>query len=400
MYDMQHDSGKNAAGAPARRAADEANRISRRRFFGGAATVGALAVGGGALALKVRSEGEEGTVRVANWPYYIDLPDPIEDRNAKATVNDFRKATGITVDYQEVVEDNDEFLAGVQRGLEAGRPIGWDIVVLTDWMAAKWIFNQWATRFDIGMVPNRVNLRAELASPSYDPSRLYTLPWASGMTGIAYDSAALKEVKSLNQLFDSKYKGKIGILSEMRDTLGLFLLAQGFSPEGVTMAQAKAAIEKIGRARVDLNLKVYDADYGDALKSGEIIAAFGWAGDVEVLKADSPSLRWVVPEEGAMIYTDSMLIPKNAENVAGAHRFMNYVYNSKNAAQIVLAAPYMSPVQGAYEEVVKVKPEMASSIALNPSAEDRRKLHTFRTMSDSMTDELNGLFNLAIGRDS
>lgn len=366
-------------------AAASRRRLSRRGFIAGAAAVG---LGGGAAYTGLRGSRAEGSIAVANWPLYID----------EKTKADFSAATGIALDYHEAVDDNDEFTKSVEQSLGNQRSIGYDIVVLTEWMAAKWIFNRWTQPFDLTLLPNRANIDSAVADPSFDPSRRYSMPWMSGIVGITYDTSKVGEIRSVGQLFDKRLVNQVGILSEMRDSVGLVMLSMGFSPEGATPDQAKAAIDKIAKGKTDFGFRFYDTDYTDALLSGEINASIAWSGDISDLKAKKPSLQFVVPDDGAMLFTDSMIIPKWAENPEGAHRFINFVYQPRISAQILSAAAYLSPVKGAVDELARNEPEAARSPALNPSAEVRRKLHSFRTMSDSMSSELQSAFDKLAGR--
>ncbi|NCA19175.1 MAG: twin-arginine translocation signal domain-containing protein, partial [Actinobacteria bacterium] len=209
-------------------------QLTRRRFLAGAGAVGAtavLAACGGANDAQEGSASESaaseasGTVRWANWPEYLDYDETTQKYPSLET---FIAASGISVVYKEEVNDNDEFYGKVQVKLEQGKDIGWDIVTLTDWMAGRWIRLGYTQAFDEGAIPNKENILSGLANVGFDPGRKSSLTWQSGFAGFGWNKEVIPGgIKSLDQLFDKKYKGRIEVLSEMRDTMGIILQYQG-----------------------------------------------------------------------------------------------------------------------------------------------------------------------------
>ncbi|MBI3270275.1 MAG: spermidine/putrescine ABC transporter substrate-binding protein [Planctomycetes bacterium] len=377
--------------------------VSRRRFLGRSALLaGAVAFGDGILDVARRTAAADGpgtpqpppleekrTVRISNWPLYIDAK----------TVQEFEVATGFKAVYTEDVNDNNEFFAKIDEPLKRGQSIDRDLIVLTDWMAGRLIKLGYTQPIDAAKFPNKANLVEALRGVGFDPGRVHSVPWVSGMTGLGYNPKRLgRELTSVNDIFAPELKGKVTMLTEMRDTIGLVLLGEGADPAKCTLAEAKAAAAKIKKYREAGHFRGFTGnDYAADLAAGNIAVAFAWSGDVQGLTKDNPDLRWVAPKEGAMLYSDNMLIPKTSDRGDLAAAFMNYVYEPAHAAQIIAAAPYLSPVKGVDAELAKLDAGLAKSPLVNPPAEVRARLHVFRWLEDAEDKELNKAFQDAIG---
>jgi spermidine/putrescine transport system substrate-binding protein len=368
-----------------------ADRYPRRVFFGRAGSL--------ALASALTGCGIEGTLQAAkqaatpppsvhhpkvpigdwtfsNWPLYID----------KKVLKAFDKAYGGHVKYVEDINDNDEFFGKVRQQLQAQRPIGRDIVTLTDYMASKWVRNRYVTPFDKKNTPNFVaNLVDNLKNIPYDPKRQFTAPWQSGATGIGYNPKNTgRELTSINDLFDPKFKGRVTMLSEPYDSAMSVLLTMGVDPTHAKLDQILAAIEKISKANDAGQFRRFTGnDYATDLTKGNVWVALAYSGDLVQLQSDNPNLKFVYPEEGAMTFTDNMMIPQKAEHVYAAETMINYVYEPEVAAKIALYVNYLSPVKGVKEIVEKSDPKLANNPLVFPSDEIRAKLHAYPTLSDS-----------------
>lgn len=380
---------------------------SRRQFLGRSAmAAGGLALGGGLLAACGKKAAEapapagtaagataaatpKGPLRISNWPFYID----------EKTVPDFTAATGIAVEYNEDVNDNNEFFAKVDEPLKRNQSVDRDIVILTDWMVARMITLGYCAPIDDAKFPNKANLIDSLRDVSFDPGRRFSVPWVSGMTGIGYNPKKTgRELTSVEDLFDPKFKGQVTMLTEMRDTLGLVLLGMGVDPEKVTLDEAKAACAKIGKARENGQVRAFTGnDYAADLAAGNIAIAIAWSGDIQGLAADNPDLVWFAPKEGALLYSDNMLIPKTSDRTDAAHAWLNWCYDPAHSAQIVAGAPYLSAVRGAGDALAKIAPELAQSPLVNPPDDLRARLSVFRALTDSEDQEFNRAFQDAIG---
>ena len=302
-----------------------------------------------------------GTLSISNWPFYID----------NQTVPDFQKATGISVKYQEDVNDNSEFFGKMQPLLDQGESGGRDIMVVTDWMANKMHNLGYLQDFDQEAVkPAMDNLVPSLQSPSFDPDRSFSLPWQSGMTGLVVNTAEAPDVKSINDLFDPKYKGQVEMLTEMRDTVPLVMKADGVDPTTATKQDWLDAIDKIKQASDSGQIRKFTGNnYTNDLANGDAVAVIGWSGDAIQLQADNPDIKFVMPEQGCMIWSDNMVIPVGAPNPTAAYAWMNYVYEPKNQVQITDYNFYFSPVSGVKEILQKSDPQAAKSPLIFPTDE-------------------------------
>ncbi|HTH66367.1 MAG TPA: spermidine/putrescine ABC transporter substrate-binding protein [Gemmatimonadales bacterium] len=365
------------------------NRWSRRRFLrtGLGATAGALA-GSGALGCR-SSAGGARVVRISNWPLYID------DR----TVPDFQRATGITVQYHEDINDNNEFFAKIAAPLERGQSIDRDVIVLTDWVAGRVIRLGYATPLDPGGFPNRANLITLAQDADFDPGRRYSVPWLFGMVGLGYNPRVTgREITSVSDLFDPAFKGRVTMVTEMRDTLGLVMLGEGRDPARCTADDIRVAADRVKRARESGQIRAFTGnDYTEDLANGNIAVAIAWSGDIQGLHADNPDLVWVAPREGAILFSDNMLIPKSSDRVALAMAWIDWCYAPAHSAQIVSRAGYISAVQGAIPELERIAPALARSPLVNPPASVLAGLRNFRTLSDAEDASFSRIFLDAIG---
>ena len=331
-----------------------------------------------------------------NWPAYID---PTK-KNHKGTVDRFIEATGIQMKYTEAINDNNEYFATIQPVLGRGDTIDPDIIALTGWMAGRLIGLGWVDPLPLDQVPNAANLRPDLQKPVWDPTGEYSLPWQTGITGISYNlDATGRELKSVNDLFDPAFKGKIGMQLEMRDTIGLILLGEGVDPATVsTYDDAANAFDKLAKAKSDGQIRAFTGnDYLDDLATGNFAACIGWSGDVVQLSRDNPSVRWVLAEEGGMSWADTMMMPKGAENRDAAAKWMDFVYDPVQAAQITAYVAYVPPVVGVREELKKIDPELADSKLLFPDEAITSQLHGFATLSEDVEAEYDARFSEITG---
>jgi spermidine/putrescine transport system substrate-binding protein len=308
------------------------------------------------------------TLRFSNWPYYIDK-DPKTKKSA--TLQQFTRETGVKVNYMEDVIDNATFFGKIQGPLSRGQSIDRDIIVMTDnsRFPGLLIDKGWAEKLDKSAIPNIKNMQDALLHPSFDPNREYSMPWVSGMSGIATNLALTggKPVTTIDQfLKDPKLKGKVTLLSEMADTMALVMLANGDDPTKVTDAAFDAAYKRLQKAVDSGHIRqVLGNDYTGPLEKGDLAAAMAWSGDVPQLAVSNKNLVWNLPESGGDIWTDNIFIPKGGD-VFTASTFMNFVYRPEISAQIVSGITYMPPVKGAKAEAVKLDPKAAKDVLKFP----------------------------------
>jgi spermidine/putrescine transport system substrate-binding protein len=327
-----------------------------------------------------------GKLEFANWQLYIG-----DDKEPKKTptISGFIKKYGVDVNYQPVIDDNDTFTTKYQPDLEKGNAIGFDLVVLTSWMASRWIKKGWAQKFDAANFPNKKNVLSRLADETWDPGRASSIPWAIGQTAIAYYPKKTGfKITSVEQLFDPKLKGRVTFLSEMRDTVGLIMLAMGKDPSKPVMADALAAVARVDQARKSGQLRAIKGNnYTEDLGLGDIWACIAWSGDVAALQADHPDLEWVIPDAGAMSFVDNAMIPIGAKNKPAAEAFLNYVYDPAVAGPLYELIQYVPPVRGAGD---KMTPDGAKNALVNPPPEV--KLYEFGDLSEGDAAQLESAF--------
>jgi spermidine/putrescine transport system substrate-binding protein len=358
--------------------------LSRRELLRRAAASGALvsvpgllaACGGGGNGGGASSSSSSSTVshtlaktlRFSNWPLYIDVN---EKTKRHPSLDQFTKKYGVKVAYTEDINDNDSFFGKIEGPLSQGQSIGRDLIVMTDesGLPARMIELGWLEKLDKSAIPNMKNLVPAQQHPKWDPNRDYSLPWQSGMTGIGYDPDKVGgTIDSVDELLDNpKLKGKVTLLTEFGDTIGLVMLANGDDPANVTDATFKKATDRIQKAVDSGQIRQFTGnDYAPLLAKGDVWAAFAWSGDLVQLQADHPGLKWTLPKTGGMIWTDNMLIPKGG-NAYTASVYMNYYYTPKVAAEVEDYVNYICPVTGAKAVLLKTDPGVAKNTLIFPT---------------------------------
>lgn len=327
--------------------------------------------------------GGDGDLVISSFPLYIDADAP----GAPGTVSRFRQATGIRLRYIEDVNDVRQFFARIQPQLAAGRSLAQDLVVVTSWMAERLIGLGWVEPLPLEQVPNRRNLSPSLRNPSWDPQGRFSFPWQSGIAGIAYNIKATgRDLHSVDDLFDPAFRGRVSALLEMRDTMGLLLLADGQDVTRPTWAAAQASFNRLEQARRDGQIRRFTGnDYQTDLLAGNLAACISWSGDVAQLALEQPDLRFVVPKSGGMVWADVMVMPRGASHRGAVARWLDWVYDPREAARIAAAVQYISPVEGV-KGILAADPStarLAASPLMFPDAAERQRLHVFGPLSEA-----------------
>lgn len=333
----------------------------------------------------------------ANWPLYIDTDE--NDSTKHKTLEDFKAEYGTTVKYSEVINDNDEFFGTIKAPLQAGQDTGWDLIVMTDWMAGRLVRLQWLEKFDLGNVPNYVNnLEDGFKAPDWDPTNEYHAPWQAGMTGLGFDSVVTGDLASVNEFWNTKWKGKLTYLTEMRDTVGFALIKLGFSRQTFTLDQFDQAIAELKKA-VDAKLvRAFTGnEYAESLVSGDVVLAMAWSGDIIQKQADKATLVFRIPDEGGNLWYDNMLIPKGAAHKYTAELMIDFVYRPAIAAQIEAWVNYICPVKGAQAELAKIDADLAKSELIFPTASMYAKVSGFRSTTEDEEKHMNDAFAALTG---
>ena len=342
------------------------------------------------------SEGPMGTIlNFANWPAYIDVATSGPDNGKSPTLLQFEKATGVHVNYQEKIDDNNSFVATIRDQLKAGLDTGWDLMVLTDWMAARLVGLGWIAKINQANVPNcQANLVDSLRNLPWDPPNDYHYTWQSGMTGLGYSKKSVAKtgmppLTKLADMWNSKLAGHVTFLTEMRDTFGLGALKLGIDPATITLDQVNQIVNDM-QPLVSQGLRFTGNSYLQDFANGKVWAAMVWSGDLA--SSGSSDDTFVFPEEGTMIWSDNMLIPKGAQHQRAAEAMMNWVYDPKIAAQIEDYVYYVCPVKGADAEIKKIDPAAATNPLIFPTPAVVAKQHNWQFLSPDIENTLNQLF--------
>ncbi|WP_433610628.1 extracellular solute-binding protein [Dactylosporangium sp. CA-139114] len=378
---------------------NQAAGLSRRTLIRSLLASGAVVASGGTLAacgtkpakkndaekaacIGTDASATEKKLNWSNWPLYIDATDD----KKRPSLDAFTAKTGIAVNYTEDVNDNNEFFGKVRNQLQACQSIDRDVMVLTDWMASRVVNLGWVQPFDPAKTPNfTANVLKTLRNRPWDKDMNHAAPWQSGLTGIAYNGAVTKEVRTVDELLTRPdLKGKVAVLTEMRDTVGLLLLSMGKDPATVSDADYDAAIEKLKKAVDSGQIRKFTGnDYKEDLAKGDLAACIAWSGDVIQLAAEEGSkVAFVTPEEGLIIWSDNMLIPAPATHKANAEQLIDYYYDPAVAAQVAATVNYICPVQGAQEAMQKINPELATNPLIFPDSATLAKTHSFRALTE------------------
>ncbi|GLP80911.1 polyamine ABC transporter substrate-binding protein [Mycobacterium antarcticum] len=382
-----------------------AARTSRRRFIGGsAAAAGALALGGSFLAACSSNDSSStagstappddgspatGNLRISNWPLYM----------ADGFVAAFQTSSGLTVDYKEDFNDNEQWFAKVKEPLSRRQDIGADLAVPTTFMAARLMGLKWLNEINHDRVKNFDNLRSDLLEASVDPGRKYTAPYMSGLVGLAYNKAATgRDITKIDDLWDPAYKGKVSLFSDSQDALGMLMLSQGNSPENPTSESIQKAVDLVKEQKAKGQIRRFTGnDYADDLAAGNVAIAQAYSGDVVQLQADNPDLMFVVPESGGTTFVDTMVIPYTTQNQKAAEEWINYVYDRANYAKLVAFVQYVPVLSDMTDELNKIDPGLASNPLINPPQSILDNVKSWPALTDEQTQEYNTAYAAVTG---
>jgi spermidine/putrescine transport system substrate-binding protein len=332
------------------------------------------------------------TLNFSNWPYYLDVKG-----KRYPTLDKFEKKYGTKVKYTLEIDDNVEFFGKVRQQYAQGRSGGRDLHVVTDWLASRMKRLGYVQKLDKSEMPNVVkNLDPAVASPDFDPKREWSVPWQSGQVLLIYRKDKTgKDIKNVNELFDPKYKGKVTVLKEMRDTVGSVLLADGVEPEKATLDQVMNAIDRIEKAAGDGQIRRFTGNgyVGEVLR-GDSIAILGWSGDAVSAFVTNPNVKYQQPEHGFMVFTDSMQVPVGAPHAFTAQKFMDFVYRPEIQADITAYINYVPPVKGTNEILLEKNSEFADNPLIFP---DLSQAHNFKQFPPDEEAEIEAAFERARG---
>jgi spermidine/putrescine transport system substrate-binding protein len=362
--------------------------VSRRSVLAGAG------LGLGALALAACSTGPRPAPLAAvdssasdrslvwdNWPAYIDEDD---DGNYPTLIG-FEEQSGIGVTYNVAVDDNNTYYGKIKDQLALGQDIGADTVCLTEWMVSRLVRKGYVQELDAANIPNKANLLPSLAAPDFDPGRSFSLPWQGGFAGICWNKERLpKGLKSVEDLWNPELRGRVGVLSEMRDTIGVIMQSQGTDISGDWGEDSFMDAVDLFRKQVDdgqvRNIK--GNAYLNDLQNEDTLAAICWSGDITLINAEAGD-KWefILPDSGGTLWNDTFVVPMGSTRKANAEALMNYYYEPEVAAEVAAWVNYITPVVGAKEAMDAIDPELASNQLIFPDEETLEDAHVFRTLT-------------------
>ena len=374
-------------------------QVARRSVLAGAgagaAALALAACGSGSSAKPVaatdKSESDK-TLTWANWAAYIDE----DDAGAYPTLVAFTEETGIEVNYDVAVDDNNTYYGKVKDQLALGKEIGADLVCLTDWMVSRWIRFGYTQKLDHSNIPNLANLTPSLVDVDFDPGREYSVPWQGGFAGVCWNTEKVPGgITSVDDLWDPALKGRVGVLSEMRDTIGLLMLQNGVDISGDWGDEDFTAANDVFAKQVDdgqvRNIK--GNSYLEDLKNEDTLAAICWSGDITVLNAEAgDKWQFALPSAGGTLWNDNFLVPIGSPRKANAEALINYYYEPEVAAEVAAWVNFITPVEGAKEAAMAIDPELAENQLIFPNAETLAQAHVFRALTGAEEQKYNAEF--------
>ena len=372
------------------------NRTTRRRFIGGSATAAAaLALGPSFLAACGSDSGTtgtttqdggpaSGTLRISNWPLYM----------ADGFIEAFQHASGITVDYKQDFNDNEEWFAKVKQPLSRKQDIGTDLVVPTAFMATQIRNLNWVNEFSADGIPNKKNLRLDLLDAQMDPGRRWSAPYMSGMVGLAYNRAATgRDLTKIDDLWDPAYKGRVSMLSDFQDGLGMIMQSQGGDPASPSTESVQKAVDLVRAENDKGQIRRFTGnDYVEDLAAGNVVIAQAYSSDVVQLQADNPDLQFVVPESGGTDFLDTMVIPYTTQNQKAAEAWIDFVYDRANYAKLIAFTQFVPVLSDMTADLDRVDPNLARNELINPPQSTLDRIKAWAPLEDEQKQQYAAMY--------
>jgi spermidine/putrescine transport system substrate-binding protein len=385
--------------------------MSRRRFLrgvGAGAGLGAVALGAGLSACSTPGLGTvplppatggrspaQAIVRFGNWLQYVDT----SPAGRHPTLDEFTRQTGIALAYSEPIRTDEQFFGRIGIALAMGRDPGYDLVVFADWMAAQLIAMGWVQPLSAGMLPNAAHLLPQFRDWPVPDIRRYSLAWQGGFTGIGYNAQATRRpVTSMTDLLTAPdLRGRVSLVADMRDVMGLILLDMGSDPSDFSTAEFDAALAMLSRSVTAGQIRIVTDYYLPELTKGTVAAGVAWAGDILFGREENPHLQFAWPKGGGMLWTDNMVIPAYARHKANAERLMNFYYRPEVAAQLTAYERYICPVLGTQAAMQGVDPALAGEKYIFPSPAMLKSGHHFKILPPAQRARYAASFQTAVG---
>jgi spermidine/putrescine transport system substrate-binding protein len=314
-------------------------------------------------------------------------------------VKGFQDSQSITVDYKEDFNDNEEWFAKVKEPLQRKQDIGADLAVPSTFMATRLQQLGFLSELNHGNIPNLNNLRPDLLEASVDPGRKFSAPYMSGFVGLGYNRAATgRDIKGIDDLWDPAFKGRVSLLSDTQDGLGMIMLSQGSSLDSPTPETVQKAVDLVKEHKDTGQIRRFTGnDYLDDLAAGNLVIAQAYSGDVVQLQADNPDVQFIIPESGGTTFVDNMVIPYTTQHQDWAEKWINYIYDRANYAKLVAFVQYIPVLSDMTADLEKVDPETAKNPLINPSKEALSKVKGWPPLKDEELQKFNTAYAAVTG---
>ncbi|NJK39762.1 MAG: spermidine/putrescine ABC transporter substrate-binding protein [Oscillatoriales cyanobacterium RM2_1_1] len=317
-----------------------------------------------------------------NWSTYID-PNVIAE---------FEQKNAVKVNY-DTYDSNESLYAKIKSGSS-----DYDLAFPADYMVKIMVEEDLLEPLNRANIPNTQNLDQKFINPPYDPENTYSFPYQWGTLGIGYNLKATGQaIDSWEAMFNSKFSDKIAWLDDMRYTLGGVLMYLGYDPSTTNQVEIEKAKDFV--ITNQKTIAAFAPDTGQLLlNQGEVDLAMEYSGDIFQVMAENPDLRYAIPKEGTILWTDNMVIPKGAPHKDLAEKFINFVLEPEVGARISNFINYGSPNKAAIEQKL-INPENLSNPGIYPPEDVFAKLKYLKDVGDSISfyDEAWAEIKLSIG---
>lgn len=312
--------------------------------------------------------GDNKSLNFYNWSDYV----------AEGTLPGFEERTGIKV-QQDFFSSNEELLAKLQAG-----GTGYDVIVPSDYMVSIMIKSDVIQKLDKARIPNYENLSSDFTGLSYDPKSEYSAAYQWGTTGILYNPEVVgREVTGWDGMWDEAQSGKIGMLNDVRETFGASLKRLGYSLNSTDEGELDEAQAALEEQKGLLRGYFSSPEAADLVVGGDLALGHVFSGDGFSAIAENDRLVYVIPEEGATRWTDTMAIPRGARNVEAAHEFINYILDADVGAELSNYTYYGTPNEAALPEI---DPEARNDESIYPPPAVFDRLEVIEDLGEATRD--------------
>ncbi|HWH27056.1 MAG TPA: spermidine/putrescine ABC transporter substrate-binding protein [Pseudolysinimonas sp.] len=317
------------------------------------------------------------------------------DTGSHPTLQKFTDESGVAVNYDDTIGNSYNFFSKFKTQLSQGQDIGIDVASLSDWQTARLIDLGYIQELDHAELPNFTNLDPDLLTVGYDAKRQYTLPWQGGMTGICWNKAALPDgLRKVSELWGPTLAGHVGIVPEMRDTIGLIMLDQGIDISSdwreLYFDDASAFLERQLGGQIRFSKS---SSYLQDLVNGDTVASICRSGDITVLNAThGDQWEFAIPDSGGVLWYDNFVVPIGSRRKANAEKLMNYYYEPEVAAEVAAWTGYMPPVEGAQAAMADIDPSLVDNQQLFPNAATQASVKQFRPLNAAESQTFEAAF--------